>query len=168
MPTKSLERLMFVQGGLCFFCKQPSPSMLCSVACHSKRSFRWCSIRKGSSSARIVAARPSYRLGLMTRRANSLFRQSRQPIDSPWSSPTSSSAAHRGRERSRRSRVRSLLYFQRAFLRLTWPLSFSSCRRAARSHSQRTRFPMRPDKRASVSALCRDGQEAAHFGLPWP
>lgn len=23
MPTKSLERLMFVQGGLCFFCKQP-------------------------------------------------------------------------------------------------------------------------------------------------
>ena len=23
MPTNSLERLMFVQGGLCFFCKQP-------------------------------------------------------------------------------------------------------------------------------------------------
>ncbi|THF67082.1 HNH endonuclease [Pseudothauera nasutitermitis] len=25
MPTKPLDRLMFVQGGLCFFCKQPLP-----------------------------------------------------------------------------------------------------------------------------------------------
>lgn len=31
MPTKPLDRLMFVQGGLCFFCKQPLPKSEASV-----------------------------------------------------------------------------------------------------------------------------------------
>lgn len=31
MPTKRLDRLMFVQGGLCFFCKQPLPKSEASV-----------------------------------------------------------------------------------------------------------------------------------------
>ncbi|MEF8767710.1 HNH endonuclease [Candidatus Accumulibacter contiguus] len=31
MPTKPLDRLMFVQGGLCFFCKQPLPKAEASV-----------------------------------------------------------------------------------------------------------------------------------------
>ncbi len=31
MPTKPLERLMFVQGGLCFFCKQVLPKVEASV-----------------------------------------------------------------------------------------------------------------------------------------
>ena len=31
MTTKSLERLMFVQGGICFFCKQPLPKAEASV-----------------------------------------------------------------------------------------------------------------------------------------
>src|SRR4029453_8288744 len=31
MPTKPLERLMFAQGGLCFFCKQPLPKNEASV-----------------------------------------------------------------------------------------------------------------------------------------
>ena len=31
MPTKPLNRLMFVQGGLCFFCKQPLPKAEASV-----------------------------------------------------------------------------------------------------------------------------------------
>jgi HNH endonuclease len=31
MPTKPLDRLMFVQGGLCFFCKQPLPKADASV-----------------------------------------------------------------------------------------------------------------------------------------
>lgn len=31
MPTKPLDRLMFVQGGLCFFCKQPLPKTEASV-----------------------------------------------------------------------------------------------------------------------------------------
>lgn len=31
MPTKLLDRLMFVQGGLCFFCKQPLPKAEASV-----------------------------------------------------------------------------------------------------------------------------------------
>ena len=31
MPTKPLDRLMFVQGGLCFFCKHPLPKIEASV-----------------------------------------------------------------------------------------------------------------------------------------
>jgi len=31
MPTKPLDRLMFVQGGMCFFCKQPLPKTEASV-----------------------------------------------------------------------------------------------------------------------------------------
>ena len=31
MPTTPLDRLMFVQGGLCFFCKQPLPKAEASV-----------------------------------------------------------------------------------------------------------------------------------------
>lgn len=31
MPTKPLDRLMFVQGSLCFFCKQPLPKAEASV-----------------------------------------------------------------------------------------------------------------------------------------
>jgi HNH endonuclease len=31
MPTKSLDRLMFAQGGLCFFCKKPLPKSEASV-----------------------------------------------------------------------------------------------------------------------------------------
>jgi len=31
MPTKPLDRLMFVQGGLCFFCEQPLPKAEASV-----------------------------------------------------------------------------------------------------------------------------------------
>ena len=31
MPTKPIDRLMFVQGGLCFFCKQPIPTADASV-----------------------------------------------------------------------------------------------------------------------------------------
>jgi hypothetical protein len=31
MPTKPLDRLMFAQGGLCFFCKQPLPKSEASV-----------------------------------------------------------------------------------------------------------------------------------------
>ncbi|MDO8207049.1 MAG: HNH endonuclease [Gallionella sp.] len=31
MPTKPLDRLMFVQGGVCFFCKQPLPKTEASV-----------------------------------------------------------------------------------------------------------------------------------------
>ncbi|MCE9550876.1 MAG: HNH endonuclease [Betaproteobacteria bacterium] len=31
MPTKPLDRLMFVQGGQCFFCKQPLPKAEASV-----------------------------------------------------------------------------------------------------------------------------------------
>ena len=31
MPTKPLDRLMFVQGGLCFFCRQPLPKSEASV-----------------------------------------------------------------------------------------------------------------------------------------
>ena len=31
MPTKPIDRLMFVQGGLCFFCKQPLPKEEASV-----------------------------------------------------------------------------------------------------------------------------------------
>ena len=31
MPTKPLDRLMFIQGGLCFFCKQPLPKSEASV-----------------------------------------------------------------------------------------------------------------------------------------
>lgn len=31
MPTKPLERLMFVQGDLCFFCRQPLPQAEASV-----------------------------------------------------------------------------------------------------------------------------------------
>nr|WP_067288468.1 HNH endonuclease [Marinobacterium profundum] len=31
MTTKPLDRLMFVQGGLCFFCKQPMPKSEASV-----------------------------------------------------------------------------------------------------------------------------------------
>lgn len=31
MPTKPLDRLMFVQGDLCFFCKQPLPKTEASV-----------------------------------------------------------------------------------------------------------------------------------------
>jgi hypothetical protein len=31
MPTKQLDRLMFAQGGLCFFCKQPLPKSEASV-----------------------------------------------------------------------------------------------------------------------------------------
>jgi hypothetical protein len=31
MPTKPLDRLMFVQGGLCFFCKLPLPKTEASV-----------------------------------------------------------------------------------------------------------------------------------------
>lgn len=31
MPTKPLDRLMFVQGGLCFFCKRPLPKTEASV-----------------------------------------------------------------------------------------------------------------------------------------
>ena len=31
MPTKPLDRLMFAQGGLCFFCKQPLPKGKASV-----------------------------------------------------------------------------------------------------------------------------------------
>lgn len=31
MPTKPLDRLMFVQGGLCFFCKEPLPKTEASV-----------------------------------------------------------------------------------------------------------------------------------------
>jgi hypothetical protein len=31
MPTKPIDRLMFVQGGLCFFCKQPLPKAEASV-----------------------------------------------------------------------------------------------------------------------------------------
>jgi hypothetical protein len=31
MPTKPLDRLMFVQGNLCFFCKQPLPKTEASV-----------------------------------------------------------------------------------------------------------------------------------------
>ncbi len=31
MPTKPIDRLMFVQGGLCFFCKQPLPKSEASV-----------------------------------------------------------------------------------------------------------------------------------------
>jgi len=31
MPTKPLDRLMFVQGSLCFFCKQPLPKTEASV-----------------------------------------------------------------------------------------------------------------------------------------
>ena len=31
MPTKPLDRLMFVQGGLCFFCRQPVPKAEASV-----------------------------------------------------------------------------------------------------------------------------------------
>lgn len=31
MPTKPLDRLMFVQGGACFFCKQPLPKAEASV-----------------------------------------------------------------------------------------------------------------------------------------
>src|SRR5665647_3213554 len=31
MPTKPLDRLMFVQGGICFFCKQPLPKAEASV-----------------------------------------------------------------------------------------------------------------------------------------
>src|SRR6266498_4604882 len=31
MPTKPLDRLMFAQGGLCFFCKQPLPKAEASV-----------------------------------------------------------------------------------------------------------------------------------------
>jgi len=31
MPTKPLERLMFAQGGLCFFCKAPLPQSEASV-----------------------------------------------------------------------------------------------------------------------------------------
>ena len=31
MPTKPLDRLMFVQGGVCFFCKQPLPKAEASV-----------------------------------------------------------------------------------------------------------------------------------------
>ena len=31
MPTKPLDRLMFVQGGLCFFCKRPLPKAEASV-----------------------------------------------------------------------------------------------------------------------------------------
>jgi hypothetical protein len=31
MPTKPLDRLMFAQGGLCFFCKQPIPKTEASV-----------------------------------------------------------------------------------------------------------------------------------------
>lgn len=31
MPTKPIDRLMFVQGGLCFFCKQPLPKTDASV-----------------------------------------------------------------------------------------------------------------------------------------
>lgn len=31
MPTKPLDRLMFIQGGLCFFCRQPLPRDEASV-----------------------------------------------------------------------------------------------------------------------------------------
>lgn len=31
MPTKQLDRLMFAQGGMCFFCKQPLPKAEASV-----------------------------------------------------------------------------------------------------------------------------------------
>jgi hypothetical protein len=31
MPTKPLDRLMFTQGGLCFFCKDPLPQGEASV-----------------------------------------------------------------------------------------------------------------------------------------
>ena len=31
MPTKRLDRLMFAQGGLCFFCKEPIPKAEASV-----------------------------------------------------------------------------------------------------------------------------------------
>ena len=31
MPTKPLDRLMFVQGGICFFCRQPLPKAEASV-----------------------------------------------------------------------------------------------------------------------------------------
>jgi hypothetical protein len=31
MPTKQIDRLMFAQGGLCFFCKQPLPKSEASV-----------------------------------------------------------------------------------------------------------------------------------------
>lgn len=31
MPTRPLDRLMFVQGGLCFFCEQPLPKAEASV-----------------------------------------------------------------------------------------------------------------------------------------
>ena len=31
MPTKPLDRLMFVQGGVCFFCKQPLPKSEASI-----------------------------------------------------------------------------------------------------------------------------------------
>ena len=31
MPTKPLDRLMFAQGGVCFFCKQPLPKAEASV-----------------------------------------------------------------------------------------------------------------------------------------
>lgn len=31
MPTKPLDRLMFAQGGLCFFCKEPLPKSQASV-----------------------------------------------------------------------------------------------------------------------------------------
>ena len=31
MPTRPLDRLMFAQGGLCFFCKQPLPKSEASV-----------------------------------------------------------------------------------------------------------------------------------------
>jgi hypothetical protein len=31
MPTKPLDRLIFAQGGLCFFCKQPLPKIEASI-----------------------------------------------------------------------------------------------------------------------------------------
>ncbi len=31
MPTKPIERLMFTQGGLCFFCRKPLPKAEASV-----------------------------------------------------------------------------------------------------------------------------------------
>ncbi len=31
MPTKPLERLLFIQGGLCFFCEEPMPKSEASV-----------------------------------------------------------------------------------------------------------------------------------------
>jgi len=87
MPTKSLERLMFVQGGLCFFCKQPLSKADASVE------HLLASANAGNNhDDNCVACCKSFNalLGSMSLK-----------------------------EHSRRSRVRSLLCFQRVFLKLT-------------------------------------------------